>query len=113
MLALLHSEASYKSWVRTYQCCCRYVKNRPMLHPSEPPLFFVSRVGIVKAVKALIHRFGYTCCHVHSSKPAGEDGRKLLEYLSMLALEWTAVSKMLLSKTVLSLPLRRTAMTKS
>lgn len=28
-----------------------------MLHPSEPPLFFVSRVGIVKAVKALIHRY--------------------------------------------------------
>ena len=56
MLALLHSEASYKSWLRTYQCCCRYVKNRPMLHPSEPPLVFISRVGIVKAVKALIHR---------------------------------------------------------
>ena len=56
MLALLNSEASYKSWVRAYQYCYRYVKNRPTLHPLEPPLVFVSRVGIVKAVKALVHR---------------------------------------------------------
>ena len=56
MLAFLNSEASYKSWVRAYQCCYRYVKNRPTLHPPEPPLVFVSRVGIVKAVKALVHR---------------------------------------------------------
>ncbi|KAK3176610.1 hypothetical protein OEA41_007933 [Lepraria neglecta] len=54
MLALLNSEASYKSWVRAYQCHYRYryVENLP----PEPPLVFVSRLGIVKAVKALVHR---------------------------------------------------------